>query len=138
MKSESEIVSADIERFLRNKSGFSLLSVDYVPVIEYFTGIENKSDDSALYYISQHQNTDGSFGSTQKLRDTEAVIELLAKTNLVENSQFTNAVNYVKNYSTITNREKAVKVRVLQTIGEQYGELFSSILATQDIDTGGF
>ena len=124
---------------------------EYVPLIEYYEGIEQHPTDFALYYLSQIQNDDGSFGTSNIYETTVEVALALSRINRVDNSQFDLAVQYIQQAEPKNNREKAMKARMLYSLGfvAEHAQLLDEVVAdnleqsvfgidkfyTQDIET---
>lgn len=107
-----------------------------VPLISYYEGIEQNLLDFALYYIASQQNGDGSFGSTNKFITTAEVVDALAKWGRNDNDAFNSAVNYLTNYAPETTEEKAIKVRFLASISQNYDALLNEVLQAKNDDGG--
>lgn len=108
----------------------------YVPLIEYYNGIEKNLMDYALYYFAQNQNSDGSFGKNNQFIRTAEVIDALARFGRFNNDAFRSAIDYAVAYTPENNHEKAVKIRLLRSLGQNYASLLAELLATRNSDGG--
>lgn len=106
------------------------------PFIEYYDGIEKNAVDAALYYLSQNQNSDGSFGNFNKYELTAQIVFMTAEFNLTDKGQFNAAINYLTTAAPQNNREKALKARVMLGLGQPYQQLLDEIVVTKNADGG--
>lgn len=107
------------------------------PLIEYYDNIENNNFDYILYYLSQNQNQDGSFGSSNKYELTADIVLLLSEFNRQLSGQFNLALNYLLQTEPRNNREKAIKALILSANGEDPSALLDDLAGQQNND-GGF
>lgn len=107
------------------------------PFIEYYDGIEKNAVDFALYYLSQNQNSDGSFGNFNKYELTAQIVFMASEFNLADKGQFNAAINYLTSATPQNNREKALKARILLGLGQPYQQILDEIIADKNAD-GGF
>ncbi|MEK9132488.1 MAG: hypothetical protein AAB606_02150, partial [Patescibacteria group bacterium] len=111
-------------------------AADPVPLIEYYDGIEKNVMDAALYYLSQHQNADGSFGMGNQFVVTSEVVDALAKFGRNDNDAFNSALSYLTSYAPQNNQEKAIKIKFLRATSQNYDVLLSELLASKNADGG--
>jgi hypothetical protein len=107
------------------------------PLIAYYAGIENHDLDYALYYLSNQQNQDGSFGESDQYVTTYYVVTALTEVGRTQNDQYAAAVTYLENTTPQNNRERALKARLLWLENKPYIPLLEEIDATLNKD-GGF
>lgn len=112
------------------------VAADFIPLISYYEGIEYNYLDNALYYVSQNQNADGSFGTINTYETTSEVTLALASMNRTDNDQFATALNYLTTTQTVNNREKAIKARLLVGLGQPYQNLLNELIAEANSDGG--
>ncbi len=115
----------------RQLSGESL-----TPLIANYAGIEKNTADYILYYLSQNQNEDGSFGEINKYETTAGLVFQLIEYNKTESGQFNSALQYLLNTAPANNREKALKARILIAEGQNATPLLDELKASQD-NSGG-
>jgi PKD repeat protein/prenyltransferase beta subunit len=106
------------------------------PLIEYYEGIEQNTMDYALYYLSEIQNSDGSFGKFNKYELTAHVVFMLSEFNVTSSGQFTAAVKFLTDTVPQNNREKALKVRILISSGKPYQSLLDDLVSSKNDDGG--
>jgi hypothetical protein len=109
-------------------------------IMEYYDEIGEDNMDNALYYISQKQHEDGSFGTENIYKQTAAVVFLLSELGRTDNTQYTQAIQYLLNTEPKDNRDIAAKVRIQKEQEEpetEYVALYNSLLASFNTD-GGF
>jgi len=133
-KNDKRSVS-DLGSSIRKFFGIESASAS-TPIINYYSGIEKYSSDNALYYISNQQNADGSFGDTSLYENTAQVVWALSEYGRTNNDQYTAAVNYLKNTAPENIREQAVKARVLYGLGLPYQSILDDIIANRNKDGG--
>ncbi|NQU99302.1 MAG: hypothetical protein HQ538_01065, partial [Parcubacteria group bacterium] len=104
--------------------------------INYYEGIENNNLDYALYYLSNQQNSDGSFGEFNQYENTTEVIMAMNSFNRTDSDQYNLAINYVKNTQPKNNREKAIKARLMFGLGQPYKQFLTEIFADKNSDGG--
>jgi len=109
---------------------------DTTPLIEYYDEIENNFLDNALYYISQSQNPDGSFGQTVNYEETAEVALMLSQIKRTSNTQFNDVINYLIATEPQNNRELAIKARLMTGLGESYLDYLDALSANQNEDHG--
>ena len=110
------------------------------PLIAYYDGIEQNPSDRALYWLSQQQNPDGSFGENNQYETTAQVVWMATTFGLTSSGQYTAALNYLTITVPQNNREKALKSRVLTGLGQSAPAqaLLDEIKATKNADDGGY
>jgi hypothetical protein len=93
--------------------------------------------DAAMFFVSQMQNeSEGSFGDYNKYLLTSDVVDLLGRTRRTGNDQFDHAVEYLQNTDPQTNEEKAMKIRLLNSLGQDYQNLLDELVAAKNNDNG--
>ncbi|MBU1721399.1 carbohydrate binding domain-containing protein [Patescibacteria group bacterium] len=102
-------------------------------IIEYYDEIGDYPIDSALYYISQSQNDDGSFGDVNTFKYTTEVMDMLAALGRGDNLQYQDALTYVLNTEPKDNIDIARKARIQKEHGQQE-EVYLGTLALLDDD----
>lgn len=132
-KSKKGIIA---ERSSRQSAFTAFLTIN-TPIIEYYPGIENNPVENALYYLSQHQNDDGSFGVSRLIETTYEISLLLSRYKLTANDQYTAAVNYLLGSTPQNNREKAIKALVLYAQNQAFQPLLDELAGNTNED-GGF
>ena len=116
------------------KEDFQAASADATPFIEYYDGIFDNPVESALYFLSQHQNEDGSVGS---FRDSAKLLMTLNDFGLTESDQYSLLLYYVENFEPTNNREKAIKAQILFGLGDlSYQLLRDELMADTNSDGG--
>jgi len=113
-------------------------TTELTPIIEHYDGIEKNTIDGILYYLSQTQDEDGSFGTYNQYEITGEIALLLARFNRTNNGQFAAMLNYLRNTEPTNNREKAIKARLMLGLGEPYQEFLDELIEQQNGDDGGF
>ncbi|OGH77302.1 MAG: hypothetical protein A3C10_04175 [Candidatus Magasanikbacteria bacterium RIFCSPHIGHO2_02_FULL_48_18] len=111
-------------------------AAEFVPIMDFYDGIEDVPIDYALQYLSQHQNLDGSFGAYSRYETTFLVFFSLIEWGKTDNDQYDLALEYLTNATPTNNRERAFKIRVLFALEQPYAPLLSELLATQNDDNG--
>lgn len=106
------------------------------PLINYYEGIEKKPLDYALYYLSNQQNEDGSFGQADHYVTTFYAVLALAEVGRNTSDQYGAAVDYLTDTAPRNNRERALKARLLWLLQQQYQPLLDTIDATRNADGG--
>lgn len=109
---------------------------ELIPFITYYDGIEKHLMDHLLYYLSEHQNDDGSFGMFNQYELSADIALLLVEYNRTDSGQFDLLLSYLKNAEPTNNREKAIKARLMVGLGEPYQYLLNDLLDEQNGDTG--
>ena len=109
-----------------------------IPLIEYYDGIRNHLIENSLYYLSQNQNADGSWGYFRQYEITAQIALVLSFYNKIDNDQYFDAVNYLINAEPQNNREKALKARLMVGLGEPYQTLLDDVAAQQNTVDGSF
>ncbi len=107
------------------------------PLISWYEGIEDTTPDFALYYLSQVQKNDGSFGSENIYEVSSDVALLLSEMNRTNNDQYDQLITYLKNTPPRTTREKIIKLRLLVALKEPYEDLLKEVYSLQNTN-GGF
>lgn len=142
LQDPDEIQNALEQKSLFDKIKFKLIppagaQAGAPPLMAYYAGIEKNYLDFALYSIAGLQNGDGSFGKSNQLIVTSRIVENLARWGRSNTDAFAPAVTFMSNYVPKTNEEKAVKIRVLASLGRDYNALLNELLAAKNQD-GGF
>lgn len=106
------------------------------PLISYYQGIEKKPMDYALYYLSQQQNPDGSFGTFNTYEVTAQAVLMLNEVRRTASDQYQSALNYLLTTTPKTNREKALKARILFGMNQAFQPLLDEIIAVKNRDGG--
>jgi hypothetical protein len=109
---------------------------EVVPVISYYDGIESTVLDNALYYISQRQEVDGTFSQQTKYEETASIALMLSAIHRTDNTQFDDAIAYLTNTEPITQREKAIKARLMVGLGLPYVSYLDDVTAHKNKDHG--
>ncbi|MBI4272790.1 choice-of-anchor D domain-containing protein, partial [Candidatus Uhrbacteria bacterium] len=107
------------------------------PLIAWYEGIEDNMADFALYYLSQTQKEDGSFGTENTYELSADVALLLSEMNRTGNDQYDQLLSYLRKTTPRTTREKIIKLRLLFALKEPYQELLTEVTGAQNAN-GGF
>ena len=107
------------------------------PFISYYAGIEENILDQALYYLSQTQSQDGSFGAYNQYVQSAEVFFQLARFRRTDSDQFQALSSYLNSAAPQNIREKALKARYLVANSQSAQALLDEIIARQN-DDGGF
>lgn len=105
-------------------------------LIEYYNGIERHPIENILYYLSQNQNENGSFGNFKEYELTAKIALLLSQFNKNESDQYALTVDYLQNAQPQNNREKAMKARMMVGLEQPYTTLMDELTANQNADGG--
>jgi len=134
-------VQSSVVSWLKNITG-NLFAIETVnatastTLIAYYNGIEKNTLDNALYYISNSQNTDGSFAQVSKYEETGETALALADVGRTNSTQFLDALNYLINTAPQNNREKAIKARLMVGLGQPYQVYLDEFIAEENSDHG--
>ena len=113
-KTKGKILKS-IFNFLKPETAYAQSAT---PLMAYREGLEKRTMDFILYYLTEHQNDDGSFGPFSKYELTADTFFLLAQYRKTANYNFENAVNYLLTTEPKNYREKAIKARALAGTGQ--------------------
>ncbi|QQS59095.1 hypothetical protein IPN35_05950 [Candidatus Peregrinibacteria bacterium] len=108
------------------------------PIVSYYNGIENHAIDNLLYFLTQNQNADGSYGNMRQYEITFKIAEAFLGYGKTENDQFVAMRDFLVNTEPKNLREQALRVRFLKTINDiSYQTVLNDVLAQQK-NNGGF
>ncbi|PJC37531.1 hypothetical protein CO046_00105 [Candidatus Peregrinibacteria bacterium CG_4_9_14_0_2_um_filter_53_11] len=103
----------------------------------HYDGIESNQMDWALYFISRSQNLDGSFGQTNRYLATAEIVDALGRFGRAGNQATTNALTYLTTTAPQNIQELAVKIRLLNALGQNYDAELAELIDAHNPD-GGF
>ncbi|HBU06635.1 MAG TPA: hypothetical protein DEB09_00965 [Candidatus Magasanikbacteria bacterium] len=105
-------------------------------LIAYYNGIENNTLDNALYYISRSQTEGGSFAQVATYEETAETALALSSVGRTGSTQFNDALNYLINTEPQNTREKAIKARLMEGLGQPYQTYLDEFIANENSDHG--
>ena len=101
-------------------------------LMDYYDGIESNYFDFLLYYISQNQNDDGSFGINNTYEISTDIAFALNKTGKNSGIQYTNLIDYLVDSEVSNIRDMASKARVLFATGGNWQLVMDDIITQRN------
>lgn len=108
----------------------------FIPIIEYNENTKNNPYDMALYALSLRQNIDGSFGSNNTFRTTFDVFQDLTFWGKTDNTQYSQAFNFLNTSTSSNNFDLALKIQFLSDSNQNYAPELEQLLQSKNSDGG--
>jgi hypothetical protein len=96
-------------------------------LMNYYDGIENTPIDFLLLSLVGQQNEDGSIGRSNQYVHTFRIAETLSQMDKAYTDEYAAMIEYLKTTEPTNNRDKALKVILLQSLGQSTSSLMDDL-----------
>jgi hypothetical protein len=108
------------------------------PFMDRYEGIEGNITDFALMFLSDQMTENGTLGTSNEYEQTASLVSMLSTFGFQSNEQFQAALTYLQAHEPTNNRERAIKIRLLRALNQNYDDLLQTMLASKNTNDGGY